>query len=1347
MFRYFIVLVSLLSVTAGYAQDVPFDCVNARKLYNKSSVTVAGSEFGSVGAFDEKGSCFTSNERAPYWFTFEVCKSGSLIAYIDPSGDADFDYVLYDVTAGCGAKTQLLCNSEAASGNNNTGVGCTDNSCDPEYNVEEGKTYAILFSRYTLTSNDGFTLQLGGSCEFTDPSLVDHQPDVVGENFICGMTGLLSAIVNPNSTFQWTGQGPGTVTFTNPNDATSGVTVTQAGTYRFFLTATKTICEKPVDLVDSIDIEFKAITSLFGDASYSYCAATTEPIDLKSLLSGTPPDNGRWTDDSNSGRLDSNGFFNPYGLGGNTFNFTYTVPVNALCFDTTGVVSVTVSKELQVLTDSVRCFNGGSNYRVFTHILGGSSASYQVNGVNQPSAYFSSGFLANTFQYTFVISDGSGCDPVTISGTKDCSCSTEAGNLDATTTLDCSSQTISFTHQGNEFLDGNDVKQYILYSDPANAKGSILLRSNTPSFRFQSPLNADTYYYIAAIAGSNDGNGDADLNDLCLSISGALRVKFPGTSSVTLTGDTLICEGGKAELTFTSISGSKVAATYQVNGEYYHRYLNPGVTKVLVDPKVNTSYTLDITTDVYGCIVNSSGSATVTVNQIPTFSYSLITDSVVCVGQPVGKPTLLFNVGSGDNLTVTYSVNGVAQAPISNVSSGTLFVLDKVVTGRNTFRVEKLESTVTGCIFNVIYPEVNYYYLDVPAISISSDVLELCDQAGAANVTFTYTGNIKLRLYYNINNVKRQEDIDATTTLNIPVVQPITITLDSVFYPEFNACTFPVSGSVVIKQYNKPTLSLKTEPITCTDTKGRLEINSSDRTALYNVDGLGFSSDTIYETSTSGTRQLSIKLGDNCIWTEEFTINYIPPFTLSVVETDTKCNKENGGFVPTPSGSFQIPISYSFNGQSNNTNLPAGPYVITATDALGCTVTVLDTIEASQPFIFSAHSQDTTKCVAGTKGSIVVSAAGGDGTIFTYSTDNINYNGLDTIKNLDPRYYTVYAKNEKGCIDSMRIQVKADTILAINLEVNNYLKCYESTDAEIKILVPNSTATLLYSTDGYSYVSNPIVSNLGPGQKIFYARETSGCKREARVDFTVTRPNPLHLTLISQGNPACFNTNNGFMVLKAQGSANVNYLYTVNAGANYQSAGAFSGLPGGEYTMFALNVDGCSTDTLRTTLVAPDSIRIHAIDLILGGADATGTITVHASGEMTPLQYSIDGTNYFSDSTFTNVPRGTYTIYVKDAKGCIATDSILVGFTGIGELALDASSVYPNPFINKLSVDAGAELIKNVMITNSIGQHISNKTDINKNTVELETENWPAGVYYLTITTSNYSNTIKVIKR
>ncbi|MBL0147097.1 MAG: hypothetical protein IPP48_16675 [Chitinophagaceae bacterium] len=49
-----------------------------------------------------------------------------------------------------------------------------------------------------------------------------------------------------------------------------------------------------------------------------------------------------------------------------------------------------------------------------------------------------------------------------------------------------------------------------------------------------------------------------------------------------------------------------------------------------------------------------------------------------------------------------------------------------------------------------------------------------------------------------------------------------------------------------------------------------------------------------------------------------------------------------------------------------------------------------------------------------------------------------------------------------------------------------------------------------------------------------------------------------------------------------------------------------------------------------------------------------------------PLVYSIDGITYQTSGIFINVAPATYTVYVKDAANCIATQTVTISTSGTG---------------------------------------------------------------------------------
>ena len=132
-----------------------------------------------------------------------------------------------------------------------------------------------------------------------------------------------------------------------------------------------------------------------------------------------------------------------------------------------------------------------------------------------------------------------------------CICSTEAGDMQAGAFDLCGNAPVQATHNGNEVLDGNDLLRFILFSDPNDTLGSIVLTAATPVFNFAPPLQYGQTYYIAAIAGNNL-NGSVDLDDPCIDVSNAVSVVWQPLPAVVLSlPNPDVCVGGCIELQAT----------------------------------------------------------------------------------------------------------------------------------------------------------------------------------------------------------------------------------------------------------------------------------------------------------------------------------------------------------------------------------------------------------------------------------------------------------------------------------------------------------------------------------------------------------------------------------------------------------------------------------------------------------------------------------------------------------------------------------------------------------------------------------------------------------------------------
>jgi len=84
-------------------------------------------------------------------------------------------------------------------------------------------------------------------------------------------------------------------------------------------------------------------------------------------------------------------------------------------------------------------------------------------------------------------------------------------------------------------------------------------------------------------------------------------------------------------------------------------------------------------------------------------------------------------------------------------------------------------------------------------------------------------------------------------------------------------------------------------------------------------------------------------------------------------------------------------------------------------------------------------------------------------------------------------------------------------------------------------------------------------------------------------------------------------------------------------------------------------INGCSSTGTASVAINDLAIVSATPTHVLCSGASTGSIAVVASGGVAPLSYSLNGTTYASNSVISNVVAGTYTVYVKDALGCIVT--------------------------------------------------------------------------------------------
>lgn len=453
-----------------------------------------------------------------------------------------------------------------------------------------------------------------------------------GGEFCAGSGDVINLTIQLAGTAPWTVEiNDGTSTFTLPpiNNSPFILPVTNPGTYTLVSVDDATGCPGQVGGGMAVVTENPLPTAMIsGDGSI--CQGSGDCVPMNIDLTGTP----NWTIVIARG-LDT---LAPI-TGVMTSPFTYN---NACQAGTYTIVSVTdgngctnagtgsgtVTVDTAPIVSGIdpdNCDPTNTTYTVTFQISGGDPGSYTVNGstagiTGGPPFTFTSGPINSGSSYNFVVTDANDCNPVTVSGTFFCDCTTDVGMMDQMAMSACGTDCITASYDPTgEAFDGDDVIEYVLHTGSGLSITGEIARNSIPEFCYDATAGMvfGTTYYISAVIGNDDGTGSVDLTDPCLAVAQGTPVVFFEVPTADLSGDVTICEGESADLTitFTGPSPYQVVYTDGANNTTLNGIISNPYT-LTVTPPADASYNL-VSTANDNCPGTVSGAGSVTVNTAP----------------------------------------------------------------------------------------------------------------------------------------------------------------------------------------------------------------------------------------------------------------------------------------------------------------------------------------------------------------------------------------------------------------------------------------------------------------------------------------------------------------------------------------------------------------------------------------------------------------------------------------------------------------------------------------------------------------------------------------------------------
>lgn len=611
---------------------------------------------------------------------------------------------------------------------------------------------------------------------------------------------------------------------------------------------------------------------------------------------------------------------------------------------------------------------------------------------------------------------------------------------------------------------------------------------------------------------------------------------------------------------------------------------------------------------------------------------------------PTTNATAFIGIGDLQLTGTTITLNGTPAPYTWNwwnfISTPTTINMNQ------TSSVYSVTST-TGDCFNLCFAGLYYrtssFVCSPNALTMSATPATCSQCNGTATVTVNPAGNYTYSWAPSGGNA-------ATATGLCPGTYTVTVTSCGTATATVTVPT--LGGSITVATTST------TPPLCNGQCNGTATVNASGGTAPYTFAWNPSVPSTTTGNSNTATgmcagTSYTVTTTDAAGCTGTQTITLTQPSALAATSTtnSSTCGFANGDATVNPSGGTPG-YSYSWSttpvqNTQTATNLLAGAYNCTITDANGCTLTLLVIVGGVTSPSVSLSIAGNVSCNGACDGFITVSASGGTAP-YSYSWSPSGGNGASA-SNLCPGSYTCTLTDSDGCIATYSQIITEPPALSVTSSQTN-TSCNAVCDGSATVNVSGGTPgyTYLWTPTG---ITTPTATNLCAGNYTCDVTDLNGCT--ISQTFTITEPTPL--TATSAGfNVTCYNVCDGQIVTIPSGGT-PNYTFSWNTGCTTPSC---SNICAGTYSVTITDANGCTTTSTATVTQPTDiSITTSTVDAHCNLPDGSASAVFSGgTGTLTPVWYNPASPG----PILNNVPAGNYFVVVTDGNGCDDTANVTI---------------------------------------------------------------------------------------
>ncbi|WP_290847413.1 PKD domain-containing protein [Flavobacterium sp.] len=267
----------------------------------------------------------------------------------------------------------------------------------------------------------------------------------------------------------------------------------------------------------------------------------------------------------------------------------------------------------------------------------------------------------------------------------------------------------------------------------------------------------------------------------------------------------------------------------------------------------------------------------------------------------------------------------------------------------------------------------------------------------------------------------------------------------------------------------------------------------------------------------AGNYDLTVTDANNCQTMLSAVITQNPEISITYTATTITCYGANDANLTVSLSGGVAPYTFTWSNMAtilNQTNLAAGDYIITVTDALGCVKSLLINIPEAPIFTINPVVVQIS-CHGEQDGSIALNLVGGIAPISLVWSDG-SPAGL-TRNNLVAGTYSVTITDSKPCVIQRTFVIVEPQPLVLSALVDNADDCNASNGGAIDLLVSGGTPPYNYSWSNGS--TSEDLTNLTNGNYTVQVTDSRGCITNGQ--YSVLRPDPIAITVTTQTDFDC----------------------------------------------------------------------------------------------------------------------------------------------------------------------------------------------------------------------------------